>query len=122
MGEGPAPSQSAAHLAKGFLDHPDAFSHAGLRGLHLIDFLTEILAEICGLGQVGGGDEPKGRVPGDLQDLCLHHGLWGTVQGLAQPHSWTLWAALSIHLARPNAAEPLAGREVTGCCLRPATC
>lgn len=47
--------KSAAHLAKGFLDHPDAFSHAGLRGLHLIDFLTEILAEICGLGQVGGG-------------------------------------------------------------------
>lgn len=36
----------------------------------------------------------------------------------AQPYSW----ALSIHLALLDAAEPPAHREVTGCCLRPATC
>lgn len=40
----------------------------------------------------------------------------------ALPDSWALWVALSIHLARPDAAEPLVHREVTGCCLRPVTC
>lgn len=33
-----------------------------------------------------------------------------------------LWVAPSIHLAWPNAAEPPVHREVTGCCLPPATC
>lgn len=90
---------------KCFLDHPDVFSHAGLCGLHLIDLLIEILAEIRGLGEGCKGDEPHGRVPGDLQDLCLHLG--------AQPDSWALWAAPSIHLAWPDAAEPPVHREVT---------
>lgn len=45
--------KAAAHLAKCFLDHANAFSHAGLCGLHLIDLLTEIVAEIRGLGEVG---------------------------------------------------------------------